>query len=558
MTTPPTQILVVEDENVVAMDLKNSLIRLGYGVTDCVGTGERAIESVLERRPALVLMDIQLRGRMDGIEAAQQIRTRFDVPVVYVTAYSDDATLKRARVTEPYAYLLKPFDERELNIAIEMSLFRHSAQREHERLLQEQAARAAVEKERQWLQFLANAGEKLTASLDLDKTLATVVKLAVPYLADLALVHLKEGDDVRAVAMHHPGGKDQLAWELLRRYPPDPSLPHGYPHVIRTGEPELLPTVDDDVLARAAVDAENLRLLRALGLKSHLCIPLLSRGEVLGALSLATIESDRSYGTEDLARATELGRRCAVAIDNARLYREAQQAIALRDEFLSIASHELRTPLASATLALQSIDRAVRRIGEDPLQRKIDRILQQFANLTELVDRLLDVSRLAAGKVDIKLADLDLAQLVRDVASRFEDAARGVGATLVLNVPARIVGKWDGLRLGQVLTNLLGNAIKFCGGKPIEIAVDSDEGHVSLIVRDHGIGIPADKLPYVFDRFERGVSSRNYGGLGLGLYVSRQLVEAHGGRIRVKSDPGDGATFIVELPRYPKAGNPRA
>jgi signal transduction histidine kinase/DNA-binding NarL/FixJ family response regulator len=549
MNSGEKKILIVEDENVVSLDLRDSLLRLGYQVTEAVNSGQSAIASVQKHRPALVLMDIQLRGEMDGIQAADQIRQRFDLPVVYVTAHSDEATLKRARVTEPYGYLLKPFDERELNVVVEMALFRHQAQKEHEKLLQEQAARAAIEKEHRWLQFLADAGDRLSASLDFEETIGTVARLAVPQLADLTMIQLKEHDTVRTVVVHHAGGKEDLVWELLRRYPPDPALAHGYPRVIRTGQPELLSVIGDDVLAAAAVDAENLRLLRAVGLRAHVCVPLTIRGEVFGALTLATAESNRGYGSEDLDHAMELARRCASALDNARLYQRAQEAIALREDFLAVASHELRTPLAALVLGLQSLQRSARKLGQDVLDNKLSSLERQFDNLTELVDRLLDVSRLSAGKLEINLEDLDLASLVRDVAGRFEESVRAAGSQLIVRTPPELPGRWDALRLGQVLTNLLGNAIKFCEGKPIEVMLDGNATRATLTVRDHGIGITRDKLPHIFNRFERGVSARNYGGLGLGLYVARQLVEAHGGNIRAESEAGQGASFIIDLPR---------
>ena len=170
MNMASQKILVVEDENIVAMDLRTTLTRLGYEVVDTVGTGPQAIEQVERREPDLVLMDIQLRGGMDGIEAADRIR-HLDVPVVYLTAFSDDATLRRARETEPFGYVLKPFDDRELQIVIELGIHRHRAQREHDQLVREQAARAAVEKEHRWSRFLADASEQLSKSLDVQVTL---------------------------------------------------------------------------------------------------------------------------------------------------------------------------------------------------------------------------------------------------------------------------------------------------------------------------------------------------------------------------------------------------
>jgi len=220
MSAPRRNILVVEDENIVAMDLRASLLGLGYDVTDTVGTGSEAIGSAQRRPPDLVLMDINLRGEMDGITAADVLRTRMALPVVYLTAFSDDSTLRRARVTEPFGYLLKPFDERELHIAIEMAIYRHQAQREHEKLLQEQAARAAIEKQHRWTRFLAEASEQLSATLDVKSTLDSLVRLAVPQLADWAMVHFKEGDQIRTPVIHHAHGKEQLLHDLLRRYPP--------------------------------------------------------------------------------------------------------------------------------------------------------------------------------------------------------------------------------------------------------------------------------------------------------------------------------------------------
>ena len=501
-------------------------------------------------------MDVQLRGEMDGIEAAHLIRRRFDIPVIYLTAYSDDATLRRAQITEPYGYLLKPFEERELSVVIEMALFRHRAQKEHERLLSEQAARAAIEKEHRWLQFLAEAGSRLSASLDLDQTLSAVAKLTVPQLADLTSVHLKEGDVVRTVEVCHAGGKEEVVRELLHRYPPDSTFPHGYARVISTGQPELWPSVGKEALTAAAVDGEHLRLLLEVGLEAQICVPLISRGEVLGAMTLAMAGSNRRYGREDLDRAMELARRCASAIDNARLYQKAQQAIVAREEFLSVASHELRTPLASMMLGLENVERAVRRLGAEPLGAKFERLMQQFENLSELIDRLLDVSRLSAGKLDLTPEELDLAALVREVLSRFEDSARQVGAALQVRAPGELKGRWDRMRVEQVVTNLVGNALKFCAGKPVEVTLEGEAEQVRLVVRDHGIGIPKLKLPLIFDRFERGVSPRHYGGLGLGLYVVRQLVEAHGGRISVESEAGQGTTFFVDLPRHVAAREP--
>ena len=546
----PWKILVVEDENIVAMDLRASLIALGYEVTDTAGTAREAVDSAQRRKPDLVLMDINLRGETDGIAAADVIRTRLALPVVYLTAFSDEPTLRRARVTEPFGYLLKPFDERELHIAVELAIYRHQAQREHENFLQEQAARTAIEERHRWVRFLAEAGAQLSATLDVRATLESLARLAVPHLADLAAVHFMEGREIRTAVIHHVEGKEGLVRELLGRHPPGADVPLGYPRVIRTGEPELLSEIGDEVLAGFAVDEENLRQLRNLGLRSQICVPLTVRGSTAGALTLGIIGSDRRFGQEDLDHAMELARRCATALENAQLYQAAREAIAVRDEFLSVASHELRTPLTSMLLTVQGLERVVQRSEDERLREKTGRVAHQLGRLIKLVDSLLDVSRIAAGRMELSTEEFDLSALAREVAARFMETARVNGSALEVRAPDRLVGVWDPMRVDQVLTNLLSNAVKFGAGKPIELAVQGDDAAVKLVVADRGIGISKEKIALVFDRFERAVPVRKYGGLGLGLYIARQLVEAHGGRIEVQSEPGQGATFIVHLPRW--------
>src|SRR5438067_1012857 len=220
---------------------------------------------------------------------------------------------------------------------------------------------------------------------------------------------------------------------------------------------------------------------------------------------------------------------------------QAQEAVRLRDEFLSIAAHELRTPLTALLLQLQSMEKA-KRSSPGPALRSARR-------LAGLVEMLLDVSRIATGRLELSKEDVDLVQLARDAIDRYSDEARRVGSEVLLEGDASVRGSWDALRLEQVFANLVGNALKYAAGSAVTIRVSGRDGEASFEVQDRGPGIGAEDLSRIFDRFERAAPSRHYGGLGLGLYIARQVVEAHGGTIGVHETPGGGATFSVVLPR---------
>ncbi|MDI1447945.1 ATP-binding protein [Polyangium sp. 6x1] len=241
------------------------------------------------------------------------------------------------------------------------------------------------------------------------------------------------------------------------------------------------------------------------------------------------------------------------AIDNANLFHEALEAISARDDFLAVASHELRTPLTPLKLQLERLVRDARAgASQERMAPALEVAYRQVGRLAALIDRLLDVSRITAGKLDLCLDEVDLCALVHDVVTRFSREAEEAGCQLSFHHDKPILGKWDRLRLEQVVTNLLGNAIKYGRGKPIEIELDADEGTARLMVRDHGVGIAPEDQGKIFERFERAVSNQSFGGLGLGLWIVRQIVDTHGGTVRVESAPGVGSTFRVELPRWRK------
>lgn len=242
----------------------------------------------------------------------------------------------------------------------------------------------------------------------------------------------------------------------------------------------------------------------------------------------------------------------AATAERLHVARELGEAVRARDAFLSIASHELRTPLSALQLQVDMAARASARAGVGAPVERIDRIARQVRRLTTLIDNLLDVSRITAGALHLEPEELELRGVVEEVVSRHEAEARREGSSIQLRAcETPVVGRWDRLRLDQTLENLLGNAIKYGAGKPIEVVLDVEGSTAKIAVIDHGIGIPLEHQARIFERFERIVPSKSYGGLGLGLWIVRQIVDALGGRIRVASAPGAGATFVVELPCSP-------
>ncbi|WP_143195227.1 ATP-binding protein [Archangium sp. Cb G35] len=412
--------------------------------------------------------------------------------------------------------------------------------------------------------FLAEAGTALASTLDYGATLSTLARLAVPTLADWCLVDLLEEDgSVRRVEVSSADPADGALAEQLRRFParPNGNPEHPPTKAILEGRPVLLPEMPPERFSSHGHDEAHARTMAATGPISLMSVPLLARGRTLGALTfITTARSGRHYGTVELEAAEDLARRAALSVDNARLYRDAQRAVRLRDEFLSIASHELKTPLTPLVLKLRVLWREIEARCEPSLAQSLLGHLavsrRQVKRLSELVDGLLDVSHLSAGRLRLEREAVDLSELAREVSARFQEESERSASPLRLVTDGPVVGQWDRLRLEQVVSNLLSNALKYGGGHPVSIRVEDTGERARLVVRDEGIGIEPDVLPRIFHKFERGVSERHYGGLGLGLYVTQQVLQAMGGTISAESTPGQGATFTVELPRVPAPDAP--
>jgi signal transduction histidine kinase len=282
-------------------------------------------------------------------------------------------------------------------------------------------------------------------------------------------------------------------------------------------------------------------------------VPLLARGRTLGVISLLSTDPSRRYGATDLALAEELGRRCAVAVDNARLYAESQQAIRARDEFLSIASHELRTPLTGIKGYAQILLRAQTRgqLDDERLLRSLATIDDAADRLAALVDDLLDISRIRTGHLPLRLSTVDLVATLREVTDRYRDHLDDEHHVAIELPDAPVYVDADVDRLEQVVTNLLSNAVKYSpSGGAVRLALVGGDGGALVQVTDSGIGLPVESLEAIFQPFGRAPNAtrRSLPGMGLGLYICRTLVERHGGRIWVESAPAKGSTFFFTIP----------
>jgi signal transduction histidine kinase len=280
-------------------------------------------------------------------------------------------------------------------------------------------------------------------------------------------------------------------------------------------------------------------------------VPLSVRGRQLGLLAVASAESRLAADTADLSLAADVAHRTAVALEHARLLEAATLAARAREEFLHVASHELRGPLGTLRLTVQLLRRHARSGNLQAYEERLRVLERQAQRLVRLSETLLDVSRITAGRLELMKEEGDVAGLVRDVAARFVEDAAEKGSVLVVDAPGPLRCTFDPARLDQIVSNLVSNAVKYGGGAEIAVRVRGAEGRARIEVEDHGIGIAPDQQERIFGRFERAVSGRRYGGLGLGLWIARRLVEAHGGVVRVRSAPGVGSTFTVELPLDP-------
>jgi PAS domain S-box-containing protein len=402
-------------------------------------------------------------------------------------------------------------------------------------------------------QVLAETSKLLLNSIDFSPTFGRVAQCVVPVLADFCVIELlgrDTGSPSELAVAHADAGLATRLRELMGRTPVK-----GWrgTWAIANQQAELIPEITPVLLASWAASPTDLAQLEDLDLVSGIIVPLKVRGKLLGSIAFLSATLGRRYTFADVAIAEDLAQRVSLAVENARLYKDAQDAIAARDEFLSIASHELRTPLTPLQIQLQRMlgvrgKPGIEEMPRDQVRNIVQRSAVQVNRLAALIDSLLDVSRITAGRLSLQLEEVNLGELATEVTSRFSDEAAAANSPISLETSGPVIARCDPLRVEQVLANLVANAIKYGDGKPITIRVSAEADNGLVTVTDRGIGIPPEQQPAIFDRFERGAAARNYAGLGLGLYIARQIIDAHHGSIHVQSTPGAGSMFTVRIP----------
>jgi signal transduction histidine kinase len=474
--------------------------------------------------------------RMDEAEALCQL-----LPLVAAALRVE----QRAKLVHSQAQLAEEAARRAQTLAARLDTTRQELQR----------ALHAAERSRRHSAFLAEAAGQLASSLEPQASLGQVAALTVPLLADWCLIDLARAQGFERVAV---GAGDPaeapLAAKLLGPCPTPADAPAGPWHAMRGGGPEVSTDISAAVRLGIAGDEFRLGLIETVQFHRYLCLPIVARGRTLGTLTFLFVTARPGLPEADLALAADLAGRIGLTLDNIELYRSVQQALQIRDDFISIAAHELRTPLSPLQLTLQSMQASLRmqdaqRIQPPALLQRVDVAVRQTERLTTLINNLLDVSRLRAGGPELHLEEVDLSEVAHDAVHRCVDEAGRVGSRIEVIASVPVWGNWDRLRLEQMASNLLSNAIKYGGGHPIEVRVEAEGDRARLSVRDHGIGISLENQERIFRRFERAVPDRYTTGFGLGLWIVSELARALGGKVEVKSELGAGSTFSLVLPR---------
>jgi signal transduction histidine kinase/DNA-binding response OmpR family regulator len=580
-----SHILIVDDDTALLEALPETIrSRMANVSVDIADSGRKALALIADVDYDAIVTDIKM-PELDGLGLLERVRDlRPDTPTLLITGHGERDLAIRAIRGGAYDFIEKPIDRdhfiaslcravqaRRLRRQVDdqsQALARHAD--ELEQMVQERTrelveangakdeflsardhALAVAERAQERLAFLAEATRILVTSLDPTDTLSRLARFLVPTLADYCVINLtvRGGVSRRVAMMHaHPECMDTLHNLADRIAPDEVSAGHA---IVKTQEADRAVWYHDLAHAGTTVDRAYFEAHQALGAESIVIAPLAAHGRSLGVMTLARIRSGAGYRQEDVDLAEELARRAALAVANARLYSDAQDANRLKDEFLATVSHELRTPLTAMLGWAQMLQGGT--LDEATARRAIASIERNAKFQAHLIEDLLDISRISTGKLRLDTRPVELAQIIEASLDSVRPAAdaKNIRLRRVLDWKAGLVSG-DPDRLQQVVWNLLSNAIKFTPrGGLVEVALQRKDSQVQVAVTDNGQGISPEFLPYMFDLFRQADSSitRSHGGLGLGLAIVKHLVEMHGGTVQATS-PGDGqgATFAVTFP----------
>ncbi|HZK77483.1 MAG TPA: ATP-binding protein, partial [Gemmatimonadaceae bacterium] len=568
-------ILVVEDSPTQAVALATLLEEAGHAVL-IAGTGEAALETMRKTHVELVLTDIVMPG-IDGYQLCRQVKAEWsDIPVILLTSLTDPLAIVRGLESGADHYVTKPYDPVQLLARVGHVLGRASDTKAlvpqpvrvelmgtpftisatKEQILEllvssygdlvraSEIVRAAEQRAR----FLADAGVLLSTSLDPAEILGSLARLCVPYIADLCIVDLVDaaGCVTRvAAASTDPAFGIDAAPMIATAPSSDPR--HPYRIALATGQPQI---VGLEASGLVEISKETPVVAAYPAPTCAVVAPLMSRDRVLGALSFISYGSRTAYVVEDVALASDVARRSALALENARLYQEAQRATQARDDVLALVSHDLRSPLGTVQMSASFLLEMLETPGATPpFEQQLKIIKRAVTRADRLIGDLLDVSRIESGTLEVKHSPLDASQLLVETVEEHRPIAQEKNITLATEwVGPTTIISGDRDRISQLFSNLIGNALKFTPADGV-VSVTGVAGPkvVTFSVSDSGPGIPVDHLPQLFNRFWQA-NRATRSGAGLGLSIAKGIAEAHGGTLVAESVAGEGARFAFTIP----------
>lgn len=593
------KIQIVEDEQVTALDLSKRLQKQGYVVSGIHISAEDAITAARKEKPDIVLLDISLSGRLNGIEAAPVFRNEMDIAVIFLTSYVDKETFGQARSTEPFAYITKPFRYEQLQMMIEMSLFRHQMERrmKHRLLLEERIGQVS----RLLLRNQPDGLEKALASIA--ETLHS--RGFSMYMLKNKQFYWSSAENIDQVTTslapnNQDGPEDPLAdmfCEVYSSIPGDSDCVNpgsllgsdSFRQLLSKGRPILFkknnidqileeyPRLQDD--PSIFLEGFQFRMQTAIIRLPLIVIPVIIEDHLAGCLFFCEFLEKADWNEDDIRILSLLGETIAanylrLGLENElRLHRDhlrhlveertrdleeardqAETALQTRNNFLANVSHELRSPLTS----IIGFSEMIKLPAEDKEQQELlDFIHNAGQHLKRIINDILDLTRIESGKMQFHKELLDFKQvIVRSVGiSKAQATEKGITIHFDEDMPECLIEGDEG-RLQQVVLNLLSNAIKFtgCSGS-IQVSLRKYQGWMEFSVSDTGIGIKPEDQTSVFETFiQIGVSSNKSEGTGLGLPISQRIVEVHNGSMSLESEPGKGSTFTVHLPLVSQQG----